>query len=96
MSEGRTKCRTPDGKSDGTAIPTWKFDALRAAIRGALSAGPMKQADLKAPVARRLDADTLDRLGALGWHLTTVRLEMEVRGEIERLPGSPVRLRLAG
>ncbi|MGR3542186.1 MAG: DUF6958 family protein [Hasllibacter sp.] len=95
LSEGRTRCRTPAGGPGGTAIPSWKFDALRTAIRDVLAGGSMKQAEMGPPVAARLDADALGRLGSLGWHLTTVRLEMEVRGEIERLPGSPVRLRLA-
>ena len=44
-----------------------------------------------------LDENSLKRLGSLGWHLTTVRLELEVRGEIARLPKvTPLRLTWIG
>ena len=90
----RTPCRTPEGKS-ATNIPTWKFDACHAALLGALADGPMPARELvQAAGARLSDADRA-ALGSLGWHMTTVRLELEVRGEIARLPGAPVRLALA-
>jgi hypothetical protein len=44
---------------------------------------------------REMTAHDVDALGSLGWHITTVRLEMEVRGEIERVPGKrPLELKL--
>ena len=46
-------------------------------------------------VRDRLTADILDRLGSVGWHVTTVKLNMEVEGELRRLPGAPQRLVLA-
>ncbi|WP_415919382.1 DUF6958 family protein [Tateyamaria sp. SN6-1] len=67
-----------------TNIPAWKFDAVRAAILDAVADGPMLYKDLNAAVEARLDADTLERLGKLGWHVVTVKLEMEVRGDIVR------------
>ncbi|WP_299298231.1 hypothetical protein [uncultured Tateyamaria sp.] len=82
----KVACRTPaEGRTGETRIPAWKFEAVRAAILDTLKDGPIRYADLNAAVADRLDADTLDRLGKLGWHVVTVKLEMEVRGEIERL-----------
>ena len=86
MSE-KTTCRTPNA-SGTTNIPTWKFGALRTAILDAVGSEGIAFADLKPAVAKRLDADTLSRLGSLGWHLTTVKLEMEVASDIRRVQGS--------
>lgn len=101
MSDGdqKTACRTPAEGRDGiTQIPSWKFDAVRRAILGATKdAGPEGLAfkDLTEQVAHRLDPETKDRLGSLGWHTTTVKLELEVRGELIRLPGrGPQRMAL--
>ena len=91
MSE-TTTCRTPNA-SGTTNIPTWKFDALRTAILDAVGDDGIVFKDLKPAVETRLDADTLSRLGSIGWHLTTVKLEMEVAGDIARVEGSkPQRL----
>ena len=87
----RTPCRTPEGKS-ATNVPTWKFDACRDAILAELADGPVPASDMAARVGAHLTETQRADLGALGWHVTTVRLEMEVRGEIARLPGRPVRL----
>ncbi len=82
----KVACRTPaEGRTGVTNIPVWKFDAVRAAILDALRAGAMRYSDLKDAVDARLDLDTKAKLGKLGWHVVTVKLEMEVRGEIERL-----------
>ena len=46
-------------------------------------------------MAVELHPDQLDRLGKLGWHVVTVKLEMEVREEIERMDvKGPLRIRL--
>lgn len=88
----KTECRTP--ASEGTTrIPTWKFDAMRAAIRDALAGGPLPATELVQQASARIPGARRAEFGSLGWHATTVRLEMEVRGELERLPGSPVTLR---
>ncbi|MBY5933139.1 hypothetical protein KUV51_09045 [Tateyamaria omphalii] len=82
----KVACRTPaEGRDGVTSIPTWKFDAVRGAILGALEEGPILYKDLNTAVQARLDDQTLADLGKLGWHVVTVKLEMEVRGEIERL-----------
>lgn len=90
----RTPCRTPTGTS-ATNVPTWKFDACRAALRTALADGPVPAKEIAERAGAHLPDDARAELGSLGWHMTTVRLEMEVRGEVERLPGvKPVTLRL--
>ena len=93
MSEDRVACRTPDGKSDGKRIPKWKYDTLRQAILAEANGSDLKT--LSDAVKAKLSADELDRLGSFGWHFTTVRLNMEVKGELARLPGSPVRIKKA-
>jgi hypothetical protein len=95
--EPRTECRTPTPGSTGvTRIPTWKYDLVRQAILHAVeAAGPegLAFSRLTPEVTARLSRDTLARLGSPGWHVTTVKLDMEVRGDIRRLPGvSPQRL----
>ncbi|MBY4893907.1 hypothetical protein KUL25_14200 [Rhodobacteraceae bacterium N5(2021)] len=89
MSEQRIACRTPTEGSKGTTnIPEWKFDLLRAAILEVVgAAGPegMFNKDLRDAVGAKLSAEDLERLGKLGWHVVTVKLELEVRGEIARM-----------
>lgn len=81
-----------------TRIPTWKFELCRTHIRAIVgAAGEMgfAFADLPAAVAARLSANEAARFGSVGWHTTSVKLEMEVAGELERLPKTvPQRLRL--
>ena len=82
----KVACRTPaEGRDGVTNIPAWKFDLLQGTIKDVLTNGPIKFGDLKNAVGKRLSEDDLARLGSLGWHVTTVKLEMEVRGEIVRL-----------
>ena len=95
MSEDRTPCRTPN--ADGvTNIPTWKFQAVRTAILAAVDAAGdegLPFSAVSAEVKSRLNADDLARLGSVGWHATSVKLELEVRGEIARMDGiSPQRI----
>lgn len=49
---------------------------------------------LSSMVEERLAADERANLGSTGWYTTTVKLDLEAKGEIERVPGStPQRLR---
>lgn len=87
--EPRTPCRTPT-TNGVTNIPTWKFDLLRGHILDILreSGGAgFPMADLSAALAPRLTEDETARLGKLGWHMMAVKLELEVAGEIARMPG---------
>jgi hypothetical protein len=84
--DDKIACRTPAKGRDGiTNIPAWKFDLLRRHILASLANGPRAYTDVVDHIATRLTADEADRLGKLGWHAITIKLEMEVRGEIERL-----------
>lgn len=53
-------------------------------------------ADLSNAIQRKLSDRDLSNLGSLGWHVTTIKLEPEVNGEIAKISGvSPQRLCLA-
>ena len=92
----RVPCRTPNPDKPGaTNLPKWKFDLLRGAILEELAGGDVPFADLAKRVGARLDANELADLGSLGWHVTSVKLELEVRGEVCRVDGvTPQVLRL--
>jgi hypothetical protein len=100
MVEEKIACRTPAKGRDGvTNIPRWKYDAVRAAILDIVhEAGDEGAAfrDLKDAVGKRMPQDMLDRLGSLGWHVTVVKLNMEVEGQLRRVPKvTPQRIVLA-
>lgn len=83
----KVPCRTPaEGRDGVTNIPTWKFDAVREAILCVCAEETLFK-DLATKVGEQLTADQRARLGSLGWHVTTVKLELEVRGDIARVPG---------
>jgi len=83
-------CRTPTkGREGVTRIPKWKYDCVRAAILDVVEAAPGGQVyfkDLTALLKPRLTDDQLESLGSAGWHVTTVKLNMEVEGELIRVP----------
>ncbi|WP_299727606.1 hypothetical protein [uncultured Tateyamaria sp.] len=93
----RVACRTPTpGRVGVSNIPVWKYDLLETHIRAALAGGEMTSKALQADVRGRLNPEELADLGSFGWHLCTVRLEMEVRGDIQRVPDKgPLKLRLS-
>ncbi|MBE2222501.1 MAG: hypothetical protein IAF02_13220 [Anaerolineae bacterium] len=83
----------PQGKA-GVNIDKAKYDTIRAAILAAITenGGEIAFKDLPTAVASHLSAP-FD--GSIGWYTTTVKLDLEARGEIKRVPGiSPQRLRL--
>ena len=96
--DAKVACRTPTpGRSGVTNIPQWRFDIIRGAIIDVMAAGQVRFADLPDMVRGRLSKEDQARLGSIGWNVTTVKLEMEVRGEIIRVEGKgPQQLVLAG
>ena len=81
----------PQGKA-GVNIDKAKYDAVARAIIDLIQArGEMLFGDLPDAVGQRLP----DFDGSVGWYTTTVKLDLEARGMIERAPGKgPQRLRL--
>ncbi|UWQ22333.1 DUF6958 family protein [Jannaschia sp. W003] len=93
MTGERVLCRTPNNPGT-TRIPAWKFEACRAAILAELADGERGAMALADAAAARLSASDRAAMGSVGWHMTTVRLELEVRGEVARSGRAPVRLAL--
>ncbi len=98
--DDRVPCRTPTPGKRPVRIERWKFDAVRRAILEALPTegeGVPFMSDLPDLVAAALTPEERANLGSVGWYTTTVKLELEVRGEIRRVPGaSPQRLLRSG
>jgi len=95
MSEPRTVCHTPTPGKQPTSIVTWKYDLVRAAI---LKVAPTPEPggvakDLPAMVGDQLSTDDKAKLGSITWYTTSVKLDMEVQGELARVAGAkPQRL----
>ncbi|MBB5517992.1 endonuclease III [Amphiplicatus metriothermophilus] len=86
--EEKIECRTPTPGRASVRIPRWKYEAVRRAILDALkTAGEEGFAFKELPdaVKARLSAEELESLGSVSWWTTTVKLDMEVKGEIERV-----------
>ena len=82
----------PAGKQ-GVNIHKRKYDMVRQAVEEALQAQPgATYSELTDAVGQRI-GDVFD--GSVGWYVTSVKLDLEARGVLERVDGrSPQRLRL--
>lgn len=80
------------GSTDGT-IARALYDPVRAAILAAIGeAGQLPFSELRAEVERRTSPDLWED-ASVGWYTTTVKLDLEAKGLIEK-EGSPQSLRL--
>ena len=84
----------PEGKQ-GVNIDKWKYDMVRGAILEILQehkSHPFKT--LADEVAKRL-GDKFE--GSFGWYTVSVKLDLEARGVIERVPKkSPQQIQMKG
>ncbi len=81
----------PQGKQ-GVNITRQRYDAMRAAIVDTLAEGEMAYTKLVEGVEERLQG-SFD--GSIRWYTETVKLDLEARGVIERVPRTkPQLLRL--
>ena len=82
----------PAGKQ-GVNIDKTKYDTVRQAIEQTLQAQPgVTFSQLTDAVGQRV-GDSFD--GSVRWYVTSVKLDLEARGVLERIDGrSPQRLRL--
>lgn len=81
------------GRTDGTIARSF-YDPVRAAIIEAIDeAGTLAFADLREAVEQRTPPEMWDD-ASVGWYTTTVKLDLEAKGIIEK-EGSPQILRLA-
>lgn len=92
MSE-KILTRHPDEGKSGVNIDKQKYDVIREAILEAIrDHGEITFKELTENVRRKLEG-TFD--GSIPWYVTTVKLDLEARGIIERIPKrSPQQLRL--
>ena len=96
--DAKVVCHTPTPGKKPTRIHKWKYDLLRGIILDILdgSADGVEFRSLPSLIDARLNPEQRANLGSVGWYATTVKLDMEVQGDIERIPNiSPQRLRLA-
>ncbi len=95
--ETRVVCETPTPGKKPTRIHKWKYDLLRRIILETVADSPDGVEFRKLPslVNACLDEEQRDKLGSVSWYTTSVKLDMEVKGEIERIAGvRPQKLRL--
>ncbi len=96
--EERVLVQTPTPGKQPTQIDKWKYDLVREAILSVVPADTkgVEFSQLSQQVEAQLSSEDLERLGSVSWYTTTVKLDMEVKGELVRIPGSkPQRLRLS-
>jgi hypothetical protein len=95
-AETKVVCRTPSPGKQPKRIDSWKYELVRDAILKVLGTNTQGIAfsDLSSRVSRELSPRERKTLGSIPWYTATVKLEMEVKREIERVPGiTPQRLR---
>ena len=88
--EARVVCHTPTPGKNPTRIHKWKYDLLRGIILEILagSADGVEFRSLPDLIAARLNGEQKANLGSVSWYTTTVKLDMEVKGDIERVAGA--------
>jgi hypothetical protein len=93
--EERMMTMHPEEGKQGVNIEMAKYVEIRAAILETLANhGEITFKGLTQEVLDRLE-DSFE--GSVSWYVTTVKLDLEARGVIERVPGSrPQRLRFPG
>ena len=97
-ADERVEALHPDPKKKGTRISKEMYEAIREAI---LDAVPGEEPGLRfMDLSREVEQRAPERLfgnASVGWYTTTVKLDLEARGLIKRVPGvSPQRLVRAG
>ena len=93
--ENRVQTWLPDPTKSMPAIDRWKYETVRKAILAAVPTTGEGQLfkELPGKVREAIPAESLENLGSVSWYTTTVKLDLEARGEVKRVPGSrPQRL----
>lgn len=83
----------PDSEKTGVNIDLGKYEVIKAAILNVLEATPELQFSELLGAVRNVVGDEFS--GSMSWYVTTVKLDLEARGLIERVPGKkPQHLRV--
>lgn len=85
MDEEKILTLHPDEDKQGVNISRSKYEMIRQAILNAIrSQGSVSYQGL----VSLIDYNLRNRFeGSIQWYVTTVKLDLEARGEIERIPG---------
>lgn len=88
-TSARRVTRTPNTDGENVRIDAGKYDAVRRAILKAVpqNADGIAFKELPRSVKKHLPAGEIPGGGSLNWYVTVVKLDMEMRGELERVPG---------
>ena len=92
-------CETPTPGKKPTNIDRWKYDLISGSILEILptTGDGIAFRDLSDLVSETLSEEERREIGSISWYTTTVKLDLEVKGKIERVPGvSPQRLLRSG
>ncbi len=91
--EEKIRTKHPEAGKRGVHISRAKYDQVRRAIESALRAGgELTFAELGAKVEKKL---TGKFEGSIMWYYVSVKLDLEARRVLERVPGSrPQKIRL--
>jgi hypothetical protein len=87
--ERKIQLQHPDPSKQMARISRAKYEMIRKAI---LEIIPNDESgflfkDLAESVAGSFTAEQLKELGSVGWYTTSVKLDLEARGQIARIPG---------
>lgn len=90
MIEGTIETLNITKGAGGTRLARRKYEAVKKAL---LASIPRKRDGIEFRalpklIAERVPADMLPKKGSASWLTTTVKLDLEARGLIERIPGS--------
>ena len=96
MTETHVYCEHPDPAKKGVRILAWKYDLVRKAILATVpfSSEGTPFSNLAPVLKGSLSGEEAKKLGSINWYVTTVKLDLEAKGIIERVPNaSPQYLR---
>ena len=91
----KIECNTPTPGKKSKHILKWKYDIISNAILEILSneGDGVLFKELSTLVSEKLDKNMKDKIGSIGWYTTTVKLDLECKNKILRVPSSsPQRL----
>lgn len=94
--EETVEVRTPTPGKKTWRVSKWKYEAVRSAILRVVPKNNtgVEFKELPTLVAKQLSPADRKKLGSVEWYTTSVKLDMEVKREIERIEGTvPQRLR---
>ena len=87
-ADPKVMCRSPNKPdAEPTPIQQWKFDIVSEAVTTVLRMEPagLSSAELTKRVTAHVPAKDKGPLGKLEWLTEKVRMELEVRGDLERI-----------